>query len=489
MKSHTNPRDVRAVQKIVKTALLMVVATMVLSVVPLSSAQGLPGPIPVPFPTNPFPINWPSGCIFGWCPPSTWSQYRKDVIHSGLNSSETKINLKNVGTLAVKWSDTTYASGNSSPAVVFDGAFTGAPHGLYVGTNYGTMLAYDADGVKGCSGKTCSPQWSGSNFNNNENSSPAVYAVVVPGQAPRWMAFIAGDIDVEAYDAKTGALVWTGTYGGNSAGAPIISSPAYTWVDLGNGVTPALFVGSSSGFVYAFDVRACMSKSACSPTWTSAPIANAIKHPPFTFSSPAVQSNRVIVAASVGPQAQIVAFDATTGKISWVYSELFFGWDGSSPAVYNGVVYVGVTGYDANGHYGAHYLYALDANNGNLKWRYTADGAILSSPAISADGLVYFGTQAGSVYGIDASSGSFHCSASLANSIGYSSPSLANNVLYIGDEGGNLDAFDASKCKSAGALTSLLNLSLSAAPIESSPTVANGMVYLEAQDGLFALAP
>jgi hypothetical protein len=56
----------------------------------------------------------------------------------------------------------------------------------------------------------------------------------------------------------------------------------------------------------------------------------------------------------------------------------------SSPAVANGLVYVGVN-YPANA------LYALDAMTGTLKWSYSTGNRYISSPAV-ANGLVYVGS-------------------------------------------------------------------------------------------------
>jgi PGF-CTERM protein len=69
----------------------------------------------------------------------------------------------------------------------------------------------------------------------------------------------------------------------------------------------------------------------------------------------------------------------------------------SSPAVANGVVYVGSN--DGN-------LYALNANNGTKIWNYTTKNAGGSSPAVVtsspavANGVVYVGSEDNNVYAI-----------------------------------------------------------------------------------------
>jgi hypothetical protein len=59
----------------------------------------------------------------------------------------------------------------------------------------------------------------------------------------------------------------------------------------------------------------------------------------------------------------------------------------SSPAVENGVVYVGST--DKN-------MYAVDQQTGALKWKFAAEGPVVSSPAV-AGGIVHFGSYDGQI--------------------------------------------------------------------------------------------
>ena len=63
----------------------------------------------------------------------------------------------------------------------------------------------------------------------------------------------------------------------------------------------------------------------------------------------------------------------------------------SSPAVVAGVVYVGS---------GDSYVYALDADSGELRWRYSTGNGVFSSPAV-VDGVVYVGSDDGYVYALD----------------------------------------------------------------------------------------
>lgn len=67
----------------------------------------------------------------------------------------------------------------------------------------------------------------------------------------------------------------------------------------------------------------------------------------------------------------------------------------SSPAIVNGVVYVGSN--DGN-------LYAVDQQTGSQKWKFPTGARVTSSPAV-ANGLVYFSSYDGNFYAIDAATG------------------------------------------------------------------------------------
>ena len=96
----------------------------------------------------------------------------------------------------------------------------------------------------------------------------------------------------------------------------------------------------------------------------------------------------------------------------------------SSPAVANGVVYVG--SLDGN-------VYALDARTGGLLWSYATGYGVESSPAV-ANGVVYVGSEylgTGGVYALDASTGALLWSSAITNSV-ESSPAVANGIVYVG---------------------------------------------------------
>ena len=78
--------------------------------------------------------------------------------------------------------------------------------------------------------------------------------------------------------------------------------------------------------------------------------------------------------------------NASTGALLWSYTA--GNRVGCSPAVANGVVYVGSDD---------HNLYALNARTGALLWSYKTGGALESSPTV-ANGMLYVGSDDGKLY-------------------------------------------------------------------------------------------
>jgi outer membrane protein assembly factor BamB len=121
------------------------------------------------------------------------------------------------------------------------------------------------------------------------------------------------------------------------------------------------------------------------------------------------------------------------------------GYVTSSPALgSDGTVYVG--SFD-------HRLYALDPNTGQVRWTFTTDAHIYSSPALATGSLgettaIYIASADGSVYAVDPS-GRLLWRYDTADPI-RSSPVLGRKphgrgqILYVGSSNGKLYALDAS---------------------------------------------
>jgi outer membrane protein assembly factor BamB len=173
----------------------------------------------------------------------------------------------------------------------------------------------------------------------------------------------------------------------------------------------------------------------------------------------------------------------------------------SSPAVANGVVYVGsddgkLEAFDANG---------VSGCSGNPKtciplWTASAGSEVRSSPAV-ANGVVYVGSADGRLYAFDAD-GVSGCSGSpkvctplwsaLTGEEITSSPSVANGVVFVGSGDRHVYAFDAAGVKRCSGDPKECSPLWSAATPDvvsfSSPAVAGGMVYIGSLDALQAFA-
>lgn len=157
---------------------------------------------------------------------------------------------------------------------------------------------------------------------------------------------------------------------------------------------------------------------------------------------------------------------------------------------------------------------SYDLSNSVLKWKFTADDAVVAKPA-TRDNVVYFVTFNGTVYAQDRNDGALKWEHDMGTSI-WSSPILLNNVIYFGDRDGYINALDGqtgiSLWKyqtgySVDSAPAILDDTLYAAsydgkvyalnasngelvwkseqlyPIYASPVVENGSVFVGALDG------
>jgi outer membrane protein assembly factor BamB len=190
-------------------------------------------------------------------------------------------------------------------------------------------------------------------------------------------------------------------------------------------------------------------------------------------SSPAVANGMVYINGD-----NLLAFDAKTGTKLWS-SSILGSVNTSSPAVVGGVVYAG-----------GRVVAAFNATTGAVLWSVSPGGPLSipgDSPAV-AKGIVYIGASvtgergasSGTLYALNSRTGKTVWSAPVASGI-TSSPSVANGVVYVGSDDGTLYAFNA---KTGAELVALAGIAG-----QSSPTVANGVVYSETTESgeLFAL--
>src|SRR6266542_1544925 len=244
--------------------------------------------------------------------------------------------------------------------------------------------------------------------------------------------------------------------GGCFASASVVDGKLYT-ADTGsaNGKLHALDAATSQE-LWTFPSDALPGDHA----WTSPPVANGVVY---------FGVNR--------PIPVVYAVNATTGQEIWHHTGPV-ATIVASPAVENGRVFVGSRD--------DHKLYAFDAVTGNTLWTATTSDWVQSSPAV-ANGVVYIGNNSGDLYAFNAETGSpvWQTAVSPGFDLG-SSPTVANGVVYVAS------GIDASATHFQGKLYAVYaangqvlfsdfvseNDEGEARWVEASPTVDNGVVYI-----------
>jgi serine/threonine-protein kinase len=349
-----------------------------------------------------------------------WPQFHFDAAHSGCNPYESTLNSDNVRDLVLDWQFATGGAVGSSPAVV-NGV-------VYIGSYDSYLYALNA--------KTGALVWK-YNTGFAVTYSPAVINGVV----------YAGGFDpnsqldlVIALNARTGALIWSQRSDGPIGAATVTNGVVY--VNDGRSVlaldaatghvlwksedisvvesVPAVangrvYVSADDGNLYALDA------STGAILWTQSPGTG-------SWYSVTVVNNTVYVGVYA-----IDAVNATTGDMIWRYSDGLFNclvWSACAPAVADGVVY-------AEDGFPDYTVYAVDTSTGGLRWKSPVGG--LSSPAV-ANGVVYLGSDDNHIYALNAKTGAVLWAYVTGNYV-RSAPAVVNGVVFVGSDDGNVYAF------------------------------------------------
>jgi outer membrane protein assembly factor BamB len=326
-----------------------------------------------------------------------WYQFGHDAAHTGVDPKETALSPETVGTLQLDWT----AAGTGPPSI--------AGGILYAGS-----AALDA--------ATGARLWSAPVPGSDLQSAVANGLVYIGS----------GDGNLYACDALSGAVRWSAPSGASGQAAPVVAGGA-------------VFV-SGNGRITAFDAATGAVR------WVATPGGGA----PLT--SPAVANGLVYAVAK---DNQLYALDATTGAIVWV--NVSAGPVEAAPVVAGGTVYAGST----DSRYGVH---AFDARRGTVRWLSTGISSHYS-PAV-ANGIVYVGADSGELDALDARTGTLRWSFGVGPTYvpGGSTPAVANGVVYVAGAGG-VYALDA---------TTGTELTIIRGSYFSPPVVANGVLYVGA---------
>jgi eukaryotic-like serine/threonine-protein kinase len=279
-----------------------------------------------------------------------------------------------------------------------------------------------------------------------ENGNSVQYTVTVVSGPSAVVYFGSNNNQFYAVDAGNGSLIWK--FSGE--GSFVYSSATY-----GNGT---LYVGNGDGYVYAIDPVNGTLK------WKNKIATTGIE-------SDAVFDNGTIYVGT--NDDELYALDASNGKTKWIYKT--GGNISASPTLLNGIVYFG----SSDGR-----LYALEAATGKEKWFYQTGAMINQSGPALVNGIIYVGSRDSYLYAINAVTGALVWRY-FANGISLeqSSPTVVNGFVYIGGwydmsftSKGSLYALNA-------ATGQLLWESLKNTGISSSPNLADGKIYITADDG------
>lgn len=210
---------------------------------------------------------------------------------------------------------------------------------------------------------------------------------------------------VEAVDAASGAVAWTRQLTGNS----FVNLPP-----VATGGTLFVQAGGVGGTIYA------LAAADGAVRWT----ANTSDSGP---TSPAVSSTALYASFACG---RVYAFSPTTGAQFWLRTSTCSGGGGATPVLTGGRLYsrdnvlgnlildagnatnLGTfsgfqtpafdtsTGYYLNGST----LEARDISSGALRWSFSGDGTLSTSPIVD-NGYVYIGGQSGKLYALNAATG------------------------------------------------------------------------------------
>lgn len=331
---------------------------------------------------------------------------------------------------------------------------------VYIGSSDGRLWAWPADG---CGQDFCTtPLWTSTNVGQIIDAPTVANGKVYVGSQTSGSS---NDGKLDVFNAGGCGLpvcppLWQGQAGPESI---LQSSPAV--------VGGRVYVGAYDGKLYVFDASGC-GMSLCLPLWTGATGGH-------IESSPTVSGRTVFIGSNDG---KLYAFPAV-GCGSATCQPLWTGATGesifdSTPAVANGTVLIG----------SAHHLNAFRAAGCGSPtcprlWRGSRPGDFVNGSPAVFDGHAYIGLEA-SVGVFNASGcGQADCpplwldigSGTQADVL--SSPTIANGVVYVGKMNGQVLAWPAGPCRQF-VCREIWSYLTQDPIVSSSPAVVNGKVYI-----------
>jgi outer membrane protein assembly factor BamB len=343
----------------------------------------------------------------------------------------------------IAWTLDTEESILSSPAIV-DGV-------LYVGTLAGNLIARDAEDH--------SPVWTTS-IASPIHSSPAVaesqvyflaengylYALNTVDGSQAWSTYVGdGSFDwsspavnngnvfvasstgnVTSLNATTGAINWRRYIGGQPNSAiTVANGKVFAGTHNFDNSAPTLVAlnEADGSIVWTYDYYLHHGGTTAFVNCNGAAVADGDGDGQLEV--------YFGVVTWIGPGPQAICLDEATGNEEWAVN--IGGWSTSTPAIHEGVVFIGSD--DGN-------VYALDAAaSGAVLWTYSTGASVWAAPAV-ADGKVYVGSLNHWFYALDEQTGGLvwsYYTGSTSRLV--SSPAVADGMAFVCDSSGEIFAF------------------------------------------------
>ena len=272
---------------------------------------------------------------------------------------------------------------------------------------------------------------------------------------------------LHAIDADTGLEKWKFHTQAGISSTPAVASGLVYFLSL-------------DGYAYALEARGGKlkwkfqtegeSRLNAAGLYGLAPSREVIPDPwDFFISSPVVDAGAVYFGSG---DHNVYSLDAQTGQLLWKFraNDVVH----SSPAIANGTLYIGC--WDGT-------MYALNAHTGTLVWRFVTGADAMHfmqgipGSAVVIEGMVVFGSRDNRIYALDAASGKLQWQVENDGSWVISSPAVESGTVYATTS--DSMKFRALNLKTGKPLWDLNYMSFSF----SSPALASGHAYFGTFDG------
>jgi eukaryotic-like serine/threonine-protein kinase len=234
------------------------------------------------------------------------------------------------------------------------------------------------------------------------------------------------DSNLYAIHATTGELIWKFKTGGAVSSTPAVINNVIYFTSYDGNCYAADAITGKGLWQFKTDGE---KKVGARGLWMMKPADRYMEDLwDFFLSSPVVELNNDPTVYFGSSDGNLYALNAKEGSLKWKFKTN--GIIHTSPAVSDGTIFIG--SWDTN-------LYAIDAHTGKEKWKFKTGEqpgyhileGIQASPAI-ADSIVYFGARDGFFYALDANTGKMIWNFSTDNSWVLTTAAIKDRVVYFG---------------------------------------------------------